>query len=276
LKTIPGITKKYPPRWLSLKFLENDKEVLAKIKAWPRSDRKKLRSILNELQTEKLEIELVDKRYENINSILTQVLEKKDVLKTPSDMVDRVLTNKYLGIPIFLALMWGVFELTFTVAEPFMNGIDIIFILLGDYISENVQPAWLASLLGRGIIGGVGFILVFLPTENSGYMARAAFIMDKLMYNIGLQGKSFIPLLLGFGCTVPAIMATRTIEDRKDRLLTILVNPFISCGARLPVYILLAGAFFGRQAGTIIFIIYALGIVFERISCTLYHGITTI
>jgi ferrous iron transport protein B len=283
IREYPEITKKYPVRWLSLKLLENDKEVTKLVHNWPQSLKKDIKQHLKSLPIEKLELEMVDKRYENVNIILKQVLQQHQVLVTPSDMIDRVLTNKYLGIPIFFAIMWGVFELTFTISEPFMAALDYVFIEIGNIISENIEPDWLASLLGRGIIGGVGFILIFLPTifilffilsflEDSGYMARAAFIMDKLMYKIGLQGKSFIPLLLGFGCTVPAIMATRTIEDEKDRLITILVNPFISCGARLPVYILLAGAFFGRQAGTIIFLLYMLSILFVIISTKLLRA----
>jgi ferrous iron transport protein B len=267
----PKISDKYSPRWLSIKLIENDKEVMKRIKEQPLGLKRSIKEILRDTPLEELELEMVDKRYENISKVLNQVLQKREVLVTPSDMIDRVLTNKYLGIPIFLAIMWGVFELTFTFSVPFMDALDFVFVELGNYISDNVEPEWLASLLGRGIIGGVGFILIFFPTifilffilsflEDSGYIARAAFIMDKLMYKIGLQGKSFIPLLLGFGCSVPAIMAARTIESKKDRLITILVNPFVSCGARLPVYILIAGTFFGRQAGTVIFIIYALSI----------------
>jgi ferrous iron transport protein B len=183
-----------------------------------------------------------------------------------------VLTHKWLGIPIFLALMWGAFQLTFTVSVPFSDMIDASFAQLGGWVEDNVSQDWLASLIGDGIIGGVGFVLVFVPPifvlflllailEDSGYLARAAFNMDRLMAKLGLHGKSFIPMLMGFGCNVPAILATRSIEDRKDRLITILVNPFMSCGARLPVYVLLAGAFFGGSAGTAIFGIYVLGIV---------------
>ena len=274
---------KYPLRWISIKLLEKDKEVKKVLKHLTKELQEKVKKEINSIESERIELEMVDKRYENIHFILNQTLRKKDIVTTPSDMIDRVLTNRYLGIPIFLAIMWGVFELTFTLSAPFMDGLDFLFVEMGNYISENIEPEWLASLLGRGIIGGVGFILIFLPTifilffilsflEDSGYMARAAFIMDRLMYKIGLQGKSFIPLLLGFGCTVPAIMAARTIEDRKDRLITILVNPFISCGARLPVYILLTGAFFGRQAGTMIFIIYALSIFFVIISTKIFRA----
>ncbi len=272
-----NLSLKFPVRWLCIKLLEKDKEIIKQIKTWPKTLGKDINKYIENIESERLELAMVDKRYENIHFIVSQVLRKKEILITPSDMIDRVLTNRYLGIPIFLAIMWGVFELTFTLAEPFMQALDRLFLAAGEFFSNNIEPDWLASLLGRGIIGGVGFILVFLPTifilffilsflEDSGYMARAAFIMDKLMYKVGLQGKSFIPLLLGFGCTVPAIMSTRTIENRKDRLITILVNPFISCGARLPVYILLAGTFFGKQAGTIIFLIYVLSIIFVVIS----------
>jgi ferrous iron transport protein B len=177
-------------------------------------------------------------------------------------------------------MLWGAFELTFTFAGPFMDIIDMSFAWMAGTIVDTVEPAWLASLLGDGIIGGVGFVLIFIPNifilflllsflEDSGYLARAAFIMDRLMFKIGLTGKSFIPMLMGFGCNVPAIMASRTIEDKNDRLITILVNPFISCGARLPVFVLLAGAFFGRDAGTVIFSMYVLGIVVAIFSAKL-------
>jgi len=271
----------YPPRWLAVKLLENDENIKEKLK---RSKIKKdLKRFLAGIDTEEIETVMVDKRYEVINAVLHQVLKRGERTQlTISDMIDRVFTNKYLGIPLFLIMMWGAFELTFTFALPFSDLIDKSFGLLADWIRENVEPAWLASLLGDGIIGGIGFVLVFVPNifllffllsilEDSGYLARAAFIMDKIMYSIGLHGKSFIPLLMGFGCNVPAIMATRTIEDEKDRLITILVNPFMSCGARLPVYLLLAGVFFGKDAATVIFFIYALGILIAVLSAKLFR-----
>jgi ferrous iron transport protein B len=212
--------------------------------------------------------------------MLRQVCDINTCQLSGSDMVDRVVTNKLLGIPIFLALMWAAFELTFTFATPFMNIIDIFFGWLAGATAEVISTEWLASLVGDGIIAGIGSVLIFLPNilllffmlslmEDSGYMARAAFIMDRVMGRIGLHGKSFIPLIMGFGCNVPAIMATRTIEDPRDRLITILVAPFISCGARLPVYVLLAGAFFGRDAGIVIFGLYALGILVAVLSAKL-------
>jgi len=178
--------------------------------------------------------------------------------------------------------MWGVFQLTFTVAAPFATAIDTGFAWLAEWVVTNVQPEWLASLLGDGVISGVGFVLVFLPNifvmfimlsllEDSGYLSRAAFIMDRLMSKIGLHGKSFIPMLLGLGCNVPAIMATRSIEDRKSRLITILSAPYISCSARLPVYILFAGIFFPRDAGTVVFGMYLLGIGVAIFSALLFR-----
>ena len=195
------------------------------------------------------------------------------------------MTNKYVGIPIFLALMWGAFELTFSFANPFMTIIERIFVWLGELALVYIHPDWLASLVGEGIIGGVGSVFSFIPNifvlffllsmlEDSGYLARAAFIVDRVMYKIGLQGKSFIPMLLGFGCNVPAIMATRSIEDRMDRMATIMVVPFISCGARLPIYILFAGTFFGKNAGTVIFCIYLLGILVAVTSAKLLRTTT--
>ena len=260
----------FPLRWIAVKLIENDENILERVDSSPVMS--ELQDILDTVDVEEFEAVMADKRYEAINAVLHQVLQKAESCMTTSDMIDKVMTNKYLGIPIFLILMWGAFELTFTVATPFMEIIDIIFSDMAVWSNENIEPAWLGSLIGDGIIGGVGFVLIFLPNifilflllsilEDSGYMSRAAFIMDKLMYSLGLHGKSFIPLLMGFGCNIPAIMATRTIEDEKDRLLTILINPFISCGARLPVYILLAGAFFGGRAASVIFLLYVIGIV---------------
>jgi ferrous iron transport protein B len=198
-------------------------------------------------------------------------------------MVDRVVTNKVLGIPIFLSLMWAAFEVTFTFGTPFMNIIDIFFGWMAETATNVIPVPWMASLIGEGMIAGVGSVIIFLPNilllffmislmEDSGYMSRAAFIMDKVMSKFGLHGKSFIPLVMGFGCNVPAIMATRTIEDTRDRLITILIAPFVSCGARLPVYVLLAGAFFGHDAGVVIFGLYALGILVAILSAKLMRS----
>jgi ferrous iron transport protein B len=281
LLTDPELPKRYPLRWMSIKLLEGDRNVRTKV------GKSHVSAAINELlasiDQEEYEADIADKRYVAINAIFPQMCTRCNVRMTKSDMIDRVLTNKYLGIPIFLALMWGAFELTFAFATPFTDMIERIFLWLAVNVTSRLEPEWLASLIGDAIIGGVGAVLTFVPNifilffllsllEGSGYLARAAFIMDRLMYKIGMHGKSFIPLLMGFGCNVPAIMATRSIEDEKDRLITILVVPFVSCGARLPIYILLAGAFFGRQAGTVVFFMYVLGIVVAVISAKLLRS----
>ncbi|MBP2030704.1 ferrous iron transport protein B [Methanohalophilus levihalophilus] len=271
----------YPLRWLSVKLLEGDADALEKLRESKVG--KDVQNLLSGLDTDIYEAEMADKRYEFIGSLLPQVCTGCSEQVTASDLIDKVVTNKYLGIPIFLSLMWGMFELTFAFATPFMDMIDMFFGWLGGFVAANIETQWLASLLGDGIVAGVGSVVLFVPNifilffilallEGSGYLARAAFIMDRIMYSVGLQGKSFIPMLMGFGCSVPAIMATRTLEDEKDRLVTMLVAPFMSCGARLPVYVLLAGTFFGRQAGTIIFGLYVLGILVAIASAKLFRS----
>jgi ferrous iron transport protein B len=273
------LSGKYPLRWLSVKLIEGDENALNKITGSSQEDN--IRKLLDNIDQEEYEAEIADKRYEFISTMLPQVCTRCVAKFTPSDMIDRVLTNKYLGIPIFLAVMWAAFELTFTFSEPFMDLIDVFFAGLASAVS-NAFPGVVGSLIGNGIIGGMGFVLVFVPPifilfwllallEDSGYLSRAAFIMDRLLYKLGLHGKSFVPLLMGLGCSVPAVMATRTIEDRKDRLISILVTPFVSCGARLPVYVLFAGAFFGKDAGTVIFAMYALGIIVAILSALLFR-----
>ncbi|MBN2110716.1 MAG: ferrous iron transport protein B [Methanosarcinaceae archaeon] len=271
----------YPARWFSMKLLEGDESIIKKA---VESDRyPEIREVLDKTDAYSLESRIADQRYRTIQTMLRQVCNINTNRLSGSDMVDRVVTNKYLGIPIFLSFMWAAFELTFSFATPFMNMIDVFFGWLAEAAANAISIPWLASLVGEGIIAGVGSVVIFLPNilllffmislmEDSGYMARAAFIMDKVMSRTGLHGKSFIPLVMGFGCNVPAIMATRTIEDSRDRLVTILVAPFISCGARLPVYVLLAGTFFGRDAGLVIFGLYALGILVALLSARLMRS----
>ncbi|WP_321429528.1 ferrous iron transport protein B [uncultured Methanolobus sp.] len=271
----------YPSRWFSLKLLEGDENIMKKAKE--RDSYSKINNILRENDADVLESKIADQRYKTIQTMLKQVCNINTCRLTGSDMVDRVVTNKVLGIPIFLSLMWAAFEVTFTFGTPFMNIIDIFFGWLAETATNVIPVPWLASLVGEGMIAGVGSVIIFLPNilllffmislmEDSGYMSRAAFIMDKVMSKFGLHGKSFIPLVMGFGCNVPAIMATRTIEDTRDRLITILVAPFVSCGARLPVYVLLAGAFFGHDAGVVIFGLYALGILVAVLSAKLMRS----
>lgn len=200
----------------------------------------------------------------------------------PTDLLDQVLTHKWFGIPIFLSFMWFAFQLTFSASVPFAAALEILFGWMGESIGTlNVDPI-LASFLSDGVIGGVGTVFSFVPSifimflllsllEDSGYLARAAFVMDRLMHSIGLHGRSFIPMLIGFGCNVPAIMATRTLQSRADRIITIISIPFMSCAARLPVYVLLGGIFFGVYAGTVIFFLYVLGIVVAILSALIFR-----
>jgi ferrous iron transport protein B len=194
-----------------------------------------------------------------------------------SSRLDAVLTHKIWGFPIFLGILWIMFQSTFVLGQIPMNWIEEGIHLLNGWLKTSMNDGWFKSVLIDGIITGVGGVLMFLPNililfafigfmEDTGYMARVAVIMDKLMHIIGLHGKSFIPLIMGFGCNVPAIMATKTIENRRDRLLTMLIIPFMSCSARLPVYVLIAGTFFPNNAGTVIFGIYLFGILMSMLT----------
>jgi ferrous iron transport protein B len=237
---------------------------------------------MSDILGEKPEIVLAERRYEAIGKILERTLEKGEKKWTFSDMLDHVLLNRWLGIPIFLALMWVVFQFTFGFSEPFMVMIEVFFGWLGG-LTEGIANAHLASFLSGGICDGLGSVLVFVPPifalflvlailEDSGYLSRAAFVMDRIMYRLGLHGRSFIPMMCGFGCNIPGIMATRSIENEKDRMITILVNPLISCGARLPVYVLIAGAVFApAMAGTAVFSMYILGIFLAIIMALIFR-----
>jgi ferrous iron transport protein B len=225
----------------------------------------------NKLLGEDADIALADARYEQIGKILQTSLLKGERKWTVTDLLDKVFLNKYIGIPAFFALLWAVFQFTFEVSAPFMKMIETVFTYLSSLAAEMPNPV-VASLLADGIFKGLGFILTFTAPifflffalsilEASGYLARVAFVFDKLMFKLGLHGRSFIPMLLGFGCNLPAIMAARSIEGKKDRLITILTVPFMSCAARLPVYVLIAGAFFAANAATAVWSMYIIGIV---------------
>ena len=281
--------QKYNMRWLAIKILEDDGEVIRYVKEISENDPvvwDKIEDIKAELNKEfgDVIVAMADERYNVISQIVSKAVKRITAEEEVSitDMLDEVLTHKYLGIPIFLAIMWTVFQFTFTVAAPFSDAIDMLFAYMADLARSSLQPEWFASLIADGIISGLGFVLIFVPNifmmflalsilEDSGYLARVAFIMDRIMYKLGLHGRSFIPMLLGFGCNVPAIMATRTIENENDRLITILVNPLMSCSARLPVYVLFAAVFFTRIAGTVIFSMYILGIALAILMALLFR-----
>jgi len=243
--------------------------------------RDKSLSHLRSIYGDEAETVIADARYGFISGLMKDVLKKPAIERlTFSDRIDKVVLNRWLGIPLFLAILYGVFQFTFVVSVPFMDWIDEGFGWLAEQASGI--GGWGGSLLADGIIGGLGSVLVFVPVifllyialsilEDSGYLARAAFVMDRLMHKIGLHGRSFVPMMLGFGCNVPAIMATRTIENPKDRLVTILVNPMMSCGARLPVYALFAAAFFTAHQGLVVFSMYGIGIVLAILLAWLFR-----
>lgn len=256
-------------RWLTIQIVQKDSEIPVFLEKYSVE-----KSIINELLglgDEAYEMEIIEHKYDFISKTVEKVVkkqEKEDLSR--SDLIDKVVTHKWLGIPVFLMVMWGVFQFVFAVSVPFMELIDMLFGWLAGVITLNIRPEWLGSLLGDGIVGGVGAVVIFVPPiftmffmlsilEDSGYLSRAAYVMDKFMTKIGLHGKSFVPMLMGFGCNVPAIMATRTLKNKSDRFVTILTLPFMSCGARIPVYILFAGLFFGASAGTVIFALYVGG-----------------
>jgi len=227
------------------------------------------------------EVYFAERRYEFISKILPKVMMGERPL-TLSDLLDRVFLNKYVGIPIFLAFWWALFRFTFDVSAPFSDMIDALFGWLGEVSSSVIANEQLAGFVADGIFGGLGGVLVFLPPifflffglsllEDSGYLARAAFVVDRLMYKLGLHGKSFIPMLLGFGCNIPGVMATRTIDREEDRILTILVNPLMSCSARLPVYILIGGAVLGSYAAAGTYSMYILGIALAVLMALLFR-----
>lgn len=273
-----NITIDYSSRYLSIKLLEKDKLVhslLSKVDNYQEIKRvteeeiKKLEGIFKE-DSETL---ITDSKYGFIAGALKETLREGDHSKhKTTEIVDTLMTHQVFGFPIFIFFMWLTFYTTFTLGSYPMNWIDSGVHLFSNFLSNIMDDGPFKDLLINGIINGVGSVIVFLPNililfffisllEDTGYMARAAFIMDKLMHKIGLHGKSFIPLIMGFGCNVPAIMSTRTIENRNNRILTMLITPFMSCSARLPVYILIIGAFFPSNASLVLFSIYMLGIL---------------
>ncbi|RKX70804.1 ferrous iron transport protein B [candidate division WOR-3 bacterium] len=291
-----GLPKEYPLRWLIVKLLEGDAEILEKVKKLPEGSGIEEAVLKTTASLERnlgydLETAMVERRYGFLKGLVRECSEKRLGIEERlelSDRIDSVVTNKFLGIPIFLALMWLTFQFVFALGTPLADLIDSFFGWLGTAAASGLTvlnaPGWLSSLISDGIIAGVGSVLVFLPNimllflaiailEDSGYMARAAFVMDRFMHALGLHGKSFIPLILGFGCNIPGIMATRTLESRKDRILTILVNPLMSCSARLPIYTLFAGAFFSKNQGSIIFSLYLLGIILAVVVARIFKTI---
>ncbi|HOW39613.1 MAG TPA: ferrous iron transport protein B [Bacteroidales bacterium] len=270
-------------RYLALELLENDKEYSVNITRCSNSAEiisvaGKEYSRLEKLYSEPMETVITDLRYGFISGALKETLRfSKQEKLSKTRLLDRYLTHKYLGFPVFLLFMWITFFTTFRLGDYPKSWMEQGFTALSELVTSSMAESILRDFIVGGIIGGVGGVLVFLPNiiilflfisfmEDSGYMARAVFIMDKVMHRIGLHGKSFIPLFMGFGCNVPAIMATRIIESRRDRMITMLITPFMSCSARLPVYILFISAFFAKNQGMVLFLLYILGALFAVLS----------
>lgn len=271
------IRHKYSTRFLSIKLLENDLDIESFVRTLPNADeifsvRDKMAKRIQSTMNEDCESAITDAKYGFISGALKETFTDNHLEQAQTTKVlDAIVTHRIWGYPIFFLFMYLMFEGTFVIGEYPMMGIEWLVEQIGNLIRNNMSEGPLKDMLVDGIIGGVGGVIVFLPNililyfcislmEDSGYMARAAFIMDKIMHKMGLHGKSFIPLIMGFGCNVPAIMASRTIENRKSRLITMLVNPLMSCSARLPIYLLLVGAFFPNNASLVLLGIYATGI----------------
>lgn len=294
-----SILDKYPSNWLAIKILENDERIVDEIKSKQNGEKilNQFKEIAQTLEKEvgyEIESYIIDKKYDKIAEITKETVKRQvNDARTTSDKIDAVVTNKWLGIPIFAAIMFIVYQITMNFGNEFLGGfIDKGFGALGEWAEGAManSPEILKSFIVDGLIGGMGAVFVFIPLlftlyllisflEDSGYMARAAYVMDKFMNSIGLHGKTAVSLIIGSGCNVAGIMSTRTMESKKDRMVSILINPFVSCGARLPVYALFIGAFFAdkkmgifSQAGLIMFCLYALGIIIAIITGKIFSS----
>ena len=286
MHTSDDLPHQFPVRYWALKMLEGDKEVRSALSdcadypKWLATAEKGAARIVRHLDCD-TETAISDAKYGFIDGALTETLTEGTTDPTRrTRRIDRLVSNRWLGFPIFILLMWLMFWTVFTVGAYPQSWIESLFAWLGNLASNYLPEGWIRAMVVDGVIGGVGSVAVFLPNilllylfislmEDSGYMARAAFIMDKLMHRLGLHGKSFIPMLMGFGCNVPAIMATRTIESHSSRLITILITPFMSCSARLPVYVLFVGAFFPNNTATVLIGLYLLGIAVAALTARL-------
>ncbi len=276
---------RYSPRWLAIGLLESDDEAMKVLEASPHKAEilTAVEKAVNALGKDPEGL-LAERRYGVIRRILDVAVGKMEKRWTYTDLLDRVFLHRALGIPVFLALLYAAFQFTFSFSAPFSDMIGVFFAWISSFVAEGISNPVLASFLSDGVLGGLGSVLVFIPPiftlffalailEDSGYLARAAFVMDRAMYKLGLHGRSFIPMIIGFGCNIPGIMATRTIENENDRIITILVNPLMSCSARLPVYVLISGAIFGTTylAGAAVYSMYILGVALAVVSAVIFR-----
>ena len=289
----PSVAERYGARWAAVKLLEKDADIIRKVQSLDKgicgANLSDFERDMEEKTGEPVDITIASRRYGFINGVVKTVIEKSPEERIiRSDQIDRIVTNPLLGIPLFLLIMYALFQFVFVTGEPLVglveSGIGLFGSLLGEALSASEAPAWFSDLILVALVEGVGNVLIFLPNilllflgiavlEDTGYMARAAFVMSRVMQKIGLHGKSFIPLVLGFGCNVPAVMAARTLKNRDDRLLTILVNPLVPCAARMEVFVFFFFAFFvPALAGQVVFslvllsflLIAAMGLLFRR------------
>ncbi|BAT71041.1 ferrous iron transport protein B [Thermosulfidibacter takaii ABI70S6] len=268
----------YPVRWLAIKIVERDQEILTELKAKFGIDFTALEpdiKSLEELKGEDIATIIAEERYAFAYGLTKETVKRKPKKRELTDRLDSIFLHRVLGLPIFLSLIYLVFKLTFDGSGPLIDWADgFINGFLAKWVSHllSFAPSWFQSLVVDGVIGGVGLVLSFVPLmlflyfflavlEESGYMARAAFVMDRFMHTLGLHGKSFIPMIIGFGCNVPAVLATRMLENERDRKITALLIPFMSCGARLPIYALFTAAFFRAHQAEIVFLMYLIGVV---------------
>ncbi len=284
----PNAMDEFTPRYIALRILQKDREIERILDTFSNKEEilavrdREAKTIERELG-DSPENAIMDAKYGFIDGALRETYRRGERKpgKTLSEKIDNIVTSRWLGFPIFLVAMYLIFQATFSIGQYPMDWIDAGVGWLGEKVGELMSDGWLKDLIVDGLITGVGGVLVFLPNililfffisilEATGYMARAAFIMDKLMHLIGLHGRSFIPLMMGFGCNVPAVMATRTIENRNARMITILINPLMSCNARLPIYLLLAGIFFPKNAGLVIFCIYLGGVLLAALMAKIF------
>ena len=282
------LPKAFPPRYYAIKLLENDRDIVSLLQELPsydkwqrvvKAEQEHLKYDLG--QSEDIESTISNQKYGFISGALRETYKKaRNSRRELSNHIDEIVTHKIWGYPIFLLIMWAMFYCTFSLGQYPQQWIESGVTLLSQFLDGVMSEGVLKDLIVDGIVGGVGSVIVFLPNimilylfiafmEDSGYLSRAAFIMDKLMHNVGLHGKSFIPLVMGFGCNVPAVLATKSIESHSSRVITALILPFMSCSARLPVYILFLGSFFGKYSGTILFGLYLLGIAVAMITARL-------
>ena len=280
-EVLAGKKLAYPERWVAVKLLEGDAHVRSMVQASLTShELQEFERVYSELAAHgsDLALEIVDGRYRFVHSVTNGAVNRpKEQVLTLTDHLDRVLTHKYWGLPLFALIMFTVFQLTFALGQDVFGewvaeGVGLVGGALDGLLLRMNAPEWLRAYTAEGLVGGVGAVLEFIPLivilytlmgllEDSGYMARAAYVMDNTMRSVGLQGKTFVPLIVGFGCNVPGVMATRTLENRRDRMIAILINPFMSCGAKIPIYLAFIAAFFPAHGAVVMFSLYVLGIL---------------